>query len=313
MKFMLATVGPLLISYSSIFDYTNLIRYGQESDYSFKDIPVYVSRECPENEVQGYIQELDTSLDIQLLTSTDYQNLVAVCEASAVEPLIEALSSMNHRIRANAALALGEIALESELVVPALACLLNDSNDQVRMSTIVALGQFGSTAKSAIPALSEHLTGDDKDLVATAAYAIGEIGAAVIADYEEEYTVIEEQNGIHRVVLAEEGETLIDTFSIDTYWLLFEALNQLYVNRFNDLESETDATLTAELSIVDAIIAINMVDILEADIQACPGGQLDCLAGGTELATAIQSQRRESQPAICRVPGLGRVVPRCRN
>ena len=70
--------------------------------------------------------------------------------------LLKWLGDTNATIRWNAALTLGRLHAQSELVVPALINLLDDSDSWVRRDAINALCAFGPEAASAIPALTRH-------------------------------------------------------------------------------------------------------------------------------------------------------------
>jgi HEAT repeat protein len=74
----------------------------------------------------------------------------------AIEPLLEALKSdSNAEVRRAAAKALGDIAPDSKVVVPALTEALKDSAVGVKMAAAMALGQYGAEARSALPSLRE--------------------------------------------------------------------------------------------------------------------------------------------------------------
>ncbi len=78
---------------------------------------------------------------------------------AAIEPLKKSLEKdIDAKVRAAAALALGNIHSDAEGIVPILIDRLkNDSAMNVKMATVVALGQYGPSAKDAVPPLRELL------------------------------------------------------------------------------------------------------------------------------------------------------------
>ncbi|HEV7924213.1 MAG TPA: HEAT repeat domain-containing protein, partial [Verrucomicrobiae bacterium] len=68
--------------------------------------------------------------------------------------LLGAATNVNHKVRANALWALGEIRAEAQICVPVLIHALSDTDSGTRLSAAHALGMFGSDAESAIPALT---------------------------------------------------------------------------------------------------------------------------------------------------------------
>jgi len=76
-----------------------------------------------------------------------------------VPTLITLLTNANAGL---AIAALGEVKLESQVVVPALTNCLQSSNYVVRFSAAYALGRFGDEARSAVPALAQALGDSDR-------------------------------------------------------------------------------------------------------------------------------------------------------
>jgi hypothetical protein len=72
----------------------------------------------------------------------------------ALPLLLGAATNVNHKVRANALWALGEIRAEAQICVPVLIHALSDTDSGTRLSAAHALGMFGSDAESAIPALT---------------------------------------------------------------------------------------------------------------------------------------------------------------
>lgn len=73
----------------------------------------------------------------------------------AVPFLLLAAFNSNHRVRANALWALGEIHADPQLCVPELIDALKDVDHWVRLSAAHALGMFGTNAQVAVPALTQ--------------------------------------------------------------------------------------------------------------------------------------------------------------
>ncbi|MFS0519311.1 HEAT repeat domain-containing protein [Nostoc sp. UIC 10607] len=288
----------------------------QKSEFLFKDVPIPAPRICSNSEIQTYIKQLDFTSQIAI-SKASYYTLISQCKVSAVPALIEALRSQRQNIRANAALAIGEIGTKAIAAIPALIEVLDDESNAVQINAAYALGQMGWAAEAAIPSLSQRLKDEDRAVITSAAYAIGQIGASALQRYEEMYTVVTEQNGYRYVNLSKEGEARLQTFSFQIYETLFDALNKLYIARTDNRQAwnrDINAE-TAFLSIVDAMEAIGMIDYLYAELNQCPEGVSDfeCLEGGVKLAANLQSHINSNRPAICRVSWLKRVIPRCKN
>jgi HEAT repeat protein len=95
----------------------------------------------------------------------------------AVEPLLGALKDdKDADVRRASAKALGNIAPDSKLVVPALTEALKDKSMAVKLAAVTALGQYGGDARSALPPLRE-LAGmkNDKKLSQAARVALKSI------------------------------------------------------------------------------------------------------------------------------------------
>ena len=86
-----------------------------------------------------------------------------------VQALVMALNDEDWRVASVAAMALGEAAVEPEIVVPALLKSLDyphpDVRGYVRLEAIEALGNFGSAAQSAVPALTKLAQSDPRGYV----------------------------------------------------------------------------------------------------------------------------------------------------
>ncbi|MSS72237.1 MAG: phytanoyl-CoA dioxygenase [Candidatus Latescibacteria bacterium] len=97
--------------------------------------------------------------------------------AEAVSALAEALlKDPSPWVRHHAAEALGTIALNPGVSVPALGRALRDPDGQVRFNAAYALAHFGPAAEPAIPALREALTDDNRYAVGHAVSALRRIG-----------------------------------------------------------------------------------------------------------------------------------------
>jgi HEAT repeat protein len=100
--------------------------------------------------------------------------------ADAQEPLRLALEKDSlAEVRRQAAVALGRIAAEAELNVPALMEALKDKSDAVKMAAAGALGQFGFEARPAVASLREMAQDNkNKKLVQSARQALKMINGA---------------------------------------------------------------------------------------------------------------------------------------
>jgi hypothetical protein len=86
--------------------------------------------------------------------------------STAVPALVKALNDEDSRVACDAATALGNAAVEPEVVVPALVKSLDyphpDRYGDVRREALNALGNFGEAAQSAVPALTKIAQSDPK-------------------------------------------------------------------------------------------------------------------------------------------------------
>jgi hypothetical protein len=83
----------------------------------------------------------------------DALSLIGPGAKPALTLLLRAATNSDHRVRANALWALGDIHAEPQLCVPVLVLALSDSHAGTRDSAVHALGMFGTNAQSAVPAL----------------------------------------------------------------------------------------------------------------------------------------------------------------
>jgi HEAT repeat protein len=86
--------------------------------------------------------------------------------------------------RARAAIALSEIKMHQDVVVPALISGLEASDVIVRRFAAISLAEFGPTATSAIPHLVKALASDDADLARVARISLKKIDPASVANVE---------------------------------------------------------------------------------------------------------------------------------
>lgn len=91
----------------------------------------------------------------------------------AIPALIKASKDKDSDVRMGAAIALGDMGVETSSVVPILVQALE--NPYVRRRAADALGHIGSEASSAVPALTEALKDRDSELRASAASALEKI------------------------------------------------------------------------------------------------------------------------------------------
>jgi HEAT repeat protein len=94
--------------------------------------------------------------------------------ATAIPALLDALSDWDHRVRDNAALALGWIGPRTERVIPALVAAMTHADRGLRSSASLSLDRIGLPA---VPALLAMLHTDDKELSDEVAHTLAEIAA----------------------------------------------------------------------------------------------------------------------------------------
>jgi HEAT repeat protein len=99
----------------------------------------------------------------------------------AARALSAALEDARYEVRAAAALALGDLGLLGEGVVPALLAKLDDINAQVRQSVVIALGRLG--APEGFEPLAEALEDGPADVRFQAATSLVEIDATRAYDH----------------------------------------------------------------------------------------------------------------------------------
>jgi len=98
--------------------------------------------------------------------------------ASAVPELASELvqASQSSILRSSAATALGRIARQPNVAVPALIEATGDADPGIRQSAVRALAAFGPEAEAAVPALIAVLTESSESIRILAAEALGRIG-----------------------------------------------------------------------------------------------------------------------------------------
>ncbi|NEO48350.1 MAG: PBS lyase, partial [Moorea sp. SIO4A3] len=86
--------------------------------------------------------------------------------------------SVQSRVNASAAQALGEIGAAATQYAPQIAQLLTDSDSNVRANAAYALGQMGPAASKYAPQIAQLLTDSDWNVRDRAAYALEQMGVA---------------------------------------------------------------------------------------------------------------------------------------
>ncbi|AOX01123.1 hypothetical protein BJP34_18235 [Moorena producens PAL-8-15-08-1] len=86
--------------------------------------------------------------------------------------------SVQSKVRASAAQALGEMGAAATQYAPQIGQLLTDSDSDVRAKAASALGNMGAAASEYIPQIAKLLTDSDSDVHVSATYALGKMGAA---------------------------------------------------------------------------------------------------------------------------------------
>ncbi|OLT60382.1 HEAT repeat domain-containing protein [Moorena bouillonii] len=112
--------------------------------------------------------------------------------------------SVQSRVRASAAYALGQMGAAASEYAPEIAELLTDSESYVRVSAAYALGQMGAAASEYAPKIAKLLTDSDSDVSHSAARALGQMGAA--KDYAPKIAKLLTDSEIH--VRASAASTL---------------------------------------------------------------------------------------------------------
>lgn len=128
------------------------------------------------------VQEIELTIQRVEASQSDIGDVID-CGSVSIQPLMKALKSNEHNVRANAAYALGGISANGKLsehtqdVVRQLLQILNhERNTLVRTNIAFALGNIGNDAKVAVPALLSLLSQDSESSVrAGAAFALGNI------------------------------------------------------------------------------------------------------------------------------------------
>jgi hypothetical protein len=82
--------------------------------------------------------------------------------SAAVPVLVDCLRDKDYDVAADAATALGNLAIAPKVSVPALTGALRHRSAQIRWSAAAALGDFGSEARVAVPALKRALKDRDE-------------------------------------------------------------------------------------------------------------------------------------------------------
>ena len=116
-------------------------------------------------------------LEMRVNTNLTTESKVEWRRASelAVPNLLNTLSDSDVLLRANAAITLGFLGVQSGLVVPALVDRLGDPEPRVAQSAAKALGRFQNEAHSAVPDLLRVSSGDDEGLRKAAFLALQQI------------------------------------------------------------------------------------------------------------------------------------------
>jgi hypothetical protein len=96
-------------------------------------------------------------------------NALRKAMSTAVPAFVKTLDDRDYRVASRAATALGQAAVQPDIVVPALVKSLNypypDKYGDVRRAAIVALGNYGAAAQSAVPALAKLAHDDPRGYV----------------------------------------------------------------------------------------------------------------------------------------------------
>jgi len=111
-------------------------------------------------------------VDLVYSTALRFQRATKI----AVPALVEALKDPDPLVRANAALTLGYLREELDVIIPALAAALNDKENRVALSAAKALGRLQTIATNAIPSLLQAALSSDGARREAAINALKQIG-----------------------------------------------------------------------------------------------------------------------------------------
>lgn len=286
--------------------------------FLFKDVPLPVSQPCSATRMRADIKQLNLPSPLAI-NRIYYQRLIAECRALAVPALIQALKNPQENIRANAALAIGQIGTEASAAIPALIGLLDDKSNVVQINVAYALGQMGWMAEAALPALSDRLEDENRAVIASAANAIGQIGSSLLSvRYLELYGVVTERNGMRDRDLSAEGKARQNGLRLNLFAALYDAYNKLNTVRTNNRAAwNRDANAQpAYVSLIEAMEAVDVIDYVFNDfVSSCSSGaksDVACVSGGAQLVATMSSHVDRNRPAVCRITPIRYVIPRCR-
>ena len=92
------------------------------------------------------------------------------------------LGDRDYKVAAGAAITLGRLRLEPQLVVPALERNLSSTNLAIRNCSALALGEYGENAKSALPDLLLLLHDPIEKIRTTATNSITRIAPTLLQE-----------------------------------------------------------------------------------------------------------------------------------
>ena len=104
----------------------------------------------------------------------------------AIPALVRCLVDKDSKVAGYAALSLGRLTLEPDMVVPALTNVLQSTNLGLRNCSALALGYFGEKATSAVPHLQLLLDDPAEKVRKTATNSIRQIAPALLKLADEE-------------------------------------------------------------------------------------------------------------------------------
>jgi HEAT repeat protein len=103
-------------------------------------------------------------------------------QLQAVPVLIECLDATDEQLAGTAAVALGRMRLQPDLVVPELAKRLTDPRTGVRRMAVRSLGLFGKDSVTVLPLLVERLSDKNNDVRDAATNALQKIAPEVLTN-----------------------------------------------------------------------------------------------------------------------------------
>jgi hypothetical protein len=152
---------------------------------------IFLLRDCGTDAVPSLLRVITVRRDnyrIFAITSISEIQGLGTNGPAVVAALLTCLKQPDDDGVASAAAgSLGKLALEPNLVIPALAALVHDNRREVRLSVTRAIGNFGTNARVALPYLVAALQDSDKLVRNSATNALLTIAPEVLTNRVKEF------------------------------------------------------------------------------------------------------------------------------